>query len=87
MNVLFNYRLQISVPNGWVMSIDLQKTSQSRYMQSMPAKGTYTWKVSALDAQGEPICCSEPFSFMKQGSPTSSGGSGEPSDGEVIVGG
>jgi hypothetical protein len=81
------YRLQISVPNGWVMSIDLQKTSQSRYMQTLPAEGTYGWKVTALDTQGEPICCSVPFTFRKHGSTTSSGGGGEPPGDTSIVGG
>ena len=82
-----SYRLQISVPNGWAMSIDLQKTSQTRYMQTLPAEGTYVWKVTALDTQGEPICCSSPFTFKKQGSTTSSDVGGEPSDDKNFSGG
>ena len=82
-----SYLLQISVPNGWTMSVDLQKTSQSRYMQSLPAEGTYVWKVTALDANGEPICCSAPFTFRKQGSTASLGGGGETSTDINFTGG
>ena len=81
------YRLQIVVPNGWVMSVDLQKTYQDRFMQTLAAEGAYTWKVTALDGSGEPICCSEEFIFNKQGSETSSGGGDQPAVDTIIKGG
>jgi hypothetical protein len=61
-----SYRLEITVPTGWVMSVDLDDTKQNRYMPTLASEGEYIWRVTALDPEGELICQSLPFTFKKQ---------------------
>jgi hypothetical protein len=68
------YRLEITVPNGWVMKVEMDKTSQTRDMGTLPSRGEYTWRVAALDANGELMCASAPSVFNKKSlRPTSTG--------------
>jgi hypothetical protein len=63
-----SYRIAITVPNGWVMELDQEGCGQKRQMESLPEEGEYTWQVSALGADGEVMCTSQPFTFNKQAS-------------------
>jgi len=64
------YHLVFSNPNGYPLSLVLQKTFDVRYMESLPRGGTYTWEVTALDEAGEVICKAQPFTFTKAAFPT-----------------
>jgi len=59
------YQLQITFPNGQVVSLDSNNANNTRYIESFLAGGVYTWKVIALDNNGKVICTTEPFTFEK----------------------
>lgn len=81
-----SYRLEITVPNGWVMEVDADCNVHDRYMQTLPTEGEYSWRVSALDPEGQVICTSETFTFKKQQSRADIGGGGQTCDDVLITG-
>jgi len=59
------YRLTIHYPNGATASFYTDSTSIIRYMESMPAAGSYTWDVTAFDNSGNAICTTGESAFTK----------------------
>jgi|SRR5271157_460061 len=59
------YRLTIYYPNGATASFYTDTTSVTRYLESMPDGGTYSWDVTALDSSGNQICKTDALVFNK----------------------
>jgi FecR protein len=59
------YRLTIHYPNGIIASFYTDSTSITRYVESMPAGGSYSWDVTALDSSGNAICTTSESTFTK----------------------
>ena len=59
------YKLSIHFPNGASASFYTSDTSITRYLESMPAGGSYSWDVTALDGSGNPICQTGESTFTK----------------------
>jgi hypothetical protein len=59
------YRLTIHYPGGASVSFYTDNTSVTRYTESMPAGGSYTWDVTAFDSSGNPICTTAESTFAK----------------------
>jgi hypothetical protein len=59
------YKLSIHFPNGVTASFYTSDTSLTRYLESMPAGGSYSWDVTALDGSGNPICQTGESTFTK----------------------
>ena len=59
------YRLTIHYPNGATASFYTDTTSITRYLESMPAGGTYSWDVTVLDSSGNQICTTDALVFNK----------------------
>lgn len=59
------YIINFRSPNGFLTSIPEMGTSHTRYMESLPMPGDHTWWVTALNAAGQEICSSDPFTFKK----------------------
>ncbi len=59
------YQLQVISINGAINTFETNGTSLRLYIENLPAAGTYSWQVSALDAQGQVICRSASFTFTK----------------------
>ena len=60
-----NYLLDITVPNGWVLSVETQETQVARSMEAFSSGGEYSWMVSALDSDGQVLCQTSPRQFSK----------------------
>ncbi|MFZ1040394.1 MAG: FecR family protein [Anaerolineales bacterium] len=60
------YRLTIHYPNGASASFYTDTTTITRYTESMPAGGSYTWDVTAFDSSGNQICQTSESTFSKQ---------------------
>ena len=60
------YRLTIHYPNGASASFYTDTTSVTRYTESMPAGGSYTWDVTAFDSSGNQICQTGESTFSKE---------------------
>ena len=59
------YRLSIHYPNGATASFYTSDTSITRYLETMPAGGSYSWDVTVFDSAGNPICQTGESSFSK----------------------
>ncbi len=59
------YTLTIHLPNGSDMTFDTTDTSITRYLESMPAGGTYTWDITVYDNAGNAICQTGESTFTK----------------------
>ncbi|HEY9151515.1 MAG TPA: FecR family protein [Anaerolineales bacterium] len=59
------YELTILYPNGASSSFYTDKTSITRYLESMPAGGTYTWFVTVFDSANQQICQTDQSTFSK----------------------
>lgn len=81
-----HYQIQFTLPNGQVVSFDVESISNTRYIESFLAGGLYTWQVIALDDNNVVICVAEPFKFEKPAyvPPQNNGGG---NDGSGAVGG
>ncbi len=60
-----SYKLTIIYPNGASVSFYTSDTSITRYTESMPEGGSYSWNVTAYDNTGNPICQTSESSFSK----------------------
>lgn len=60
------YILTIHYPNGATAFFETTDTSITRYMESMPAGGSYSWDVTALDTSGNQICKTDSITFSKE---------------------
>jgi hypothetical protein len=59
------YRLTIHYPNGASASFYTDSTSVTRYTESMPESGDYSWDVTAFDNSGNQICTTDALIFSK----------------------
>ncbi|MEZ0396726.1 MAG: FecR domain-containing protein [Anaerolineales bacterium] len=59
------YQVQFISIGGAVNSLQTDENSLRLYIESLTAAGTYSWQVSALNAQGEVICTAGAFTFTK----------------------
>ncbi len=64
------YAITFTQPNGYQLTFPETGTSHLRYLDSLPAAGTFQWQVTAFDAAGTPLCTAGPFSFSKPAAPT-----------------
>ncbi len=63
------YELRFTLPSGQTVSFETENTAYTRYIESFPAAGTYSWQALAYDASGALLCAAEPFTFTKPVSP------------------
>ena len=63
------YVLTFSYPTGNVVLFQTSETNMTRYIESMPLGGNYSWSVTAYDGTGTEICESESNTFSKVESP------------------
>jgi hypothetical protein len=61
-----SYLVMVTAPNGTEMQFATEKNPYSRYVESFPWGGDFTWHVIALDANGEELCQSKTSSFSKK---------------------
>jgi hypothetical protein len=59
------YEIEFSLPTGQPVTFEAIETNHTRYLESFPISGDFTWKVTALNAKGDVICVSESFTFTK----------------------
>ena len=60
------YLLEINPPPWhYAQVFESQEPSLHRWLNTIPWEGEYSWHVSALDASGQVICISGPFTFTK----------------------
>lgn len=64
------YTITITQPNGYQLTFPALDTSHLRYLESLPAAGTFQWQVTAYDDAGAPLCTAGPFTFVKPAAPT-----------------
>lgn len=62
------YVLTFTHPNGTTYSFETTQTNLERYIESLPDAGSYQWNVTAYDENGQEICQTEPFTFIKPSS-------------------
>ncbi|HUH98818.1 MAG TPA: FecR family protein [Anaerolineales bacterium] len=60
------YKLAIHYPNGATDSFYTSNTSVTRYLESMPSGGSYSWDITVLDSSGNVICQTGESRFSKQ---------------------
>jgi hypothetical protein len=60
-----SYQVVITAPNGVVMTFLTNMSEYSRYVESFPWAGEYSWQVVALDANGKELCRSISRTFTK----------------------
>ncbi|MGA7192280.1 MAG: FecR family protein [Anaerolineales bacterium] len=60
------YELTIHFPDGSTASSYTNNTSITRYLESMPTGGTYTWDLTVYDNSGNQICQTGEGTFSKQ---------------------
>ncbi len=60
------YIVTIQYPNGATALFETTDTSITRYMESMPAGGSYSWDITALDASGNQVCKTDTITFSKE---------------------
>jgi hypothetical protein len=63
------YLLTFISPGGVQTTFETTATSLTRYIESMPGGGQYSWEVTAFKASNEPICSASAFAFSKLVSP------------------
>jgi hypothetical protein len=59
------YKLSIHYPNGATNSFYIDQTNITRYLESMPSGGNYSWDITAYDSSGNPICQTGQTAFAK----------------------
>jgi hypothetical protein len=59
------YALNIVSPSGETVSFETKQPFRALYLESIPAAGTYQWKVIAEDRKRQEICSSELATFSK----------------------
>jgi hypothetical protein len=59
------YIVTINYPNGVAVQFETTETDLTRYFESMPAGGSYSWTVTAIGANGNSICSSDSAGFSK----------------------
>ena len=59
------YILTFTYPTGLVVSFESTENNITRYIETMPPGGSYTWYVTAIDSDGNEICTAEGNSFTK----------------------
>lgn len=64
------YRITFISPSGALNFIEVSGTSFTNYIEILPSGGIYSWEVTALDADGAPICTASSLTFSKLESPT-----------------
>ena len=60
-----SYIVTFTYPNGTQATFETTNTNLTRFMESMPKAGTYSWEVTALGSTGGEICTSQSASFSK----------------------
>ena len=60
-----SYVLSFTYPTGQVIQFSTTDTNMTRYIESMPPGGDYTWDVTAYDGNGNAICTAESLEFSK----------------------
>ncbi len=60
------YVLTIHYPNGSTALFQTTDTSITRYAESMAPGGSYSWDITAFDANGNKLCTTDTFTFSKQ---------------------
>jgi hypothetical protein len=71
------YQLQITLPSGQVVPFDVEDVSYTRYLESFPMSGTFSWQVAAYNANTL-ICVSDPSTFIKYELEQPNGGNHNP---------
>jgi hypothetical protein len=78
------YKIELIPPNGKEISFISKGTQYSRYAESIPMGGEFTWQVIALDENGKELCSSVASSFEKpELPPTGIPGSQNSSEGSI----
>ncbi len=73
-----HYRLEFTLPNGADVPFETPNIDLNRYIETFPLSGTYSWQVTAFDNNGEVLCITSSFSFIKpENGPNSQNGSGD----------
>jgi hypothetical protein len=60
------YELNFDIPGGYSASFKSEGNSHKRYLASFSLGGTYSWSVTAYDANHEKICTAGPWTFTKK---------------------
>ena len=59
------YQLVLTLPSKQFITIEAVNTNYTRYIESLPLYGIYTWQVIAIDKNNAPICSTDSFTFEK----------------------
>ncbi|MBN2387460.1 MAG: FecR domain-containing protein [Anaerolineales bacterium] len=60
-----SYLVTFTSSGGAMNSFSATGSSLTRYIESLPTAGAYSWQVTALDAYGQEICSTGPSTFSK----------------------
>lgn len=63
------YVLTFTYPTGTIVNFETTDTNMTRYIESMPPGGEYTWDVTAYDENGNVICKAQSDVFTKAETP------------------
>ncbi len=61
-----SYAVIVTAPGGTVMTFPAASTTYSRWIESFPWGGEFTWQVAALDGTGNTLCLSSLTHFTKK---------------------
>lgn len=64
-----SYQIVFTSPSGAKNTLITTSTSLANFIDIFPLGGTYSWEVTALQADGTPICTASAFAFSKPNSP------------------
>jgi hypothetical protein len=60
-----SYKLEITLPNGQIISFDATGIRREQYIEAIQMGGTFQWRVIAFDSSGAVICEAKTFTFEK----------------------
>ena len=75
------YEIEFTLPTSQTVKFEAIETSHTRYIESLALGGEFFWQVTALGTNGNIICTTTPFSFIKPETPKNSGGGNSASNG------
>lgn len=76
-----SYKIVFTSPGGAQNTLITTNTELSNFIDIFPLGGVYSWEVTALDSNGQPICTASAFAFSKPPSP----GAQPPPEGNTIT--
>ena len=59
-----SYIISIGPPNWFPTNFPVHGTTLTRYMESFPSSPSYEWSISAINAAGQEICKTGPYTFV-----------------------